>query len=68
MPVTNFFGSVMETIHTDSAYKTFSTRISNSKINSDMSLNRLSEDDLKEDLQNANIPDDDLKTEVTVYI
>ncbi|XP_019165621.1 PREDICTED: putative GPI-anchor transamidase [Ipomoea nil] len=25
VPVTNFFGSVMETIHTDSAYKTFST-------------------------------------------
>nr|GMD60716.1 putative GPI-anchor transamidase [Ipomoea batatas] len=25
VPVTNFFGSVMETIHTDSAYKAFST-------------------------------------------
>lgn len=59
MPVTNFFGSVMETIHTDSAYKAFSSRISNSKINS--------EDDLKEDFQNANIPNDDVKTEVTVY-
>ncbi|XP_073126411.1 uncharacterized protein [Henckelia pumila] len=29
VPVTNFFGSVMETIHTDSAYRAFSGRHSN---------------------------------------
>ncbi|XP_073311608.1 uncharacterized protein [Primulina huaijiensis] len=29
VPVTNFFGSVMETIHTDSAYRAFSGRNSN---------------------------------------
>ncbi|KAL5978433.1 hypothetical protein ACLOJK_029550 [Asimina triloba] len=28
VPVTNFFGSVMETIHTDSAYSTFSGKLS----------------------------------------
>ncbi|KAH0913461.1 hypothetical protein HID58_036782 [Brassica napus] len=39
VPVTNFFGSVMETIHTDSAYEAFSSRDSNSKIKSDMPLN-----------------------------
>lgn len=26
MPVTNFFGSVMETIHTDSAYRVLSSK------------------------------------------
>ncbi|CAN7096846.1 unnamed protein product [Brassica rapa subsp. narinosa] len=39
VPVTNFFGSVMETIHTDSPYEAFSSRDSNSKIKSDMPLN-----------------------------
>ncbi|XP_023644957.1 putative GPI-anchor transamidase isoform X2 [Capsella rubella] len=60
VPVTNFFGSVMETIHTNSAYKAFSSKTSNSKINSEMPLNQLSEDD---ELQKANIPNDELKTE-----
>jgi phosphatidylinositol glycan class K len=57
VPVTNFFGSVMETIHTDSAYKAFSSKTS--KINSDMPLNKLSE----QDLQNADIPNDELNNE-----
>ncbi|CAA7037092.1 unnamed protein product [Microthlaspi erraticum] len=56
VPVTNFFGSVMETIHTDSAHKAFSSNTS--KINSDMPLNQLSE----QDLQNADIPNDELNT------
>ncbi|XP_024008515.1 GPI-anchor transamidase isoform X3 [Eutrema salsugineum] len=59
VPVTNFFGSVMETIHTDSAYEAFSSRMSNSKIDTEMPLNQLSE----HDLQNANNPNDDSKTE-----
>ncbi|CAH2038540.1 unnamed protein product, partial [Thlaspi arvense] len=63
VPVTNFFGSVMETIHTDSAYEAFSSRISNSKINADMPLDQHPEHDLKENLQNANNPNDDLKNE-----
>ncbi|KAL0703635.1 hypothetical protein Bca4012_070060 [Brassica carinata] len=63
VPVTNFFGSVMETIHTDSAYHAFSSRISNSKIKSDTPFNQLSEQDVKEDLQNTNNQNDELKTE-----
>ncbi|KAH0876943.1 hypothetical protein HID58_064337, partial [Brassica napus] len=67
VPVTNFFGSVMETIHTDSAYHAFSSRISNSKIKSDtpfnQPFNQLSEQDVKEDLQNTNNQNDELKTE-----
>lgn len=62
VPVTNFFGSVMETIHTDSAYKAFSSKTS--KINSEMPLNQLSE----QDGQNADIPNDELNTEVTVKL
>jgi hypothetical protein len=67
VPVTNFFGSVMETIHTDSAYKAFSSKISERKINSEMPFNQLSEHDLKEELENTNIPNDELIAEVTVY-
>nr|VDC65235.1 unnamed protein product [Brassica rapa] len=63
VPVTNFFGSVMETIHTDSAYHAFSSRISNSKIKSDTPFNQLSEQDVKEDLRNTNNQNDELKTE-----
>ncbi|KAF8110342.1 hypothetical protein N665_0085s0068 [Sinapis alba] len=59
VPVTNFFGSVMETIHTDSPYKAFSSRISNS----DMPLNDPSKYGLKEDVQNGNNQNDELKTE-----
>ncbi|XP_010489334.1 PREDICTED: putative GPI-anchor transamidase isoform X2 [Camelina sativa] len=60
VPVTNFFGSVMETLHTDSVYKAFSSKTSNNKINSEMPLNQLSEHD---ELQKANIQNDELKTE-----
>ncbi|KAG2320102.1 hypothetical protein Bca52824_013315 [Brassica carinata] len=63
VPVTNFFGSVMETIHTDSPYKAFSSRIPNSKMNSDTPLNEPSKYGLREDVQNANNQNDDLKTE-----
>jgi phosphatidylinositol glycan class K len=63
VPVTNFFGSVMETIHTDSAYKAFSSKISERKINSEMPFNQLSEHDLKEELENTNIPNDELIAE-----
>ncbi|CAH8356047.1 unnamed protein product [Eruca vesicaria subsp. sativa] len=63
VPVTNFFGSVMETIHTDSAYHAFSSKISNSKIKSDMPFDQLSDQDVKEDLQNGNNQNDELKTE-----
>ena len=57
----------METIHTDSAYHAFSSRISKSKIKSDTPFNQLSEQDVKEDLQNTNNQNDELKTEVIVY-
>lgn len=67
VPVTNFFGSVMETIHTDSPYKAFSSRISNSKVNSDTPLNEPSQHGFKEDVQNANNQNDELKTEVSAY-
>ncbi|CAN8294932.1 unnamed protein product [Cochlearia groenlandica] len=63
VPVTNFFGSVMETIHTDSAYKAFSSRSPDSKINPDMPLDQHSEHGLKEDLHSTNIPKDELETE-----
>ncbi|KAJ0256634.1 hypothetical protein HA466_0095640 [Hirschfeldia incana] len=62
VPVTNFFGSVMETIHTDSAYHAFSSRISNSKIISDTPFIQVSsEQDGKEDLQYKNNQNDELK-------
>jgi phosphatidylinositol glycan class K len=53
----------METIHTDSAYKAFSSKISERKINSEMPFNQLSEHDLKEELENTNIPNDELIAE-----
>ncbi|XP_022744450.1 putative GPI-anchor transamidase [Durio zibethinus] len=43
VPVTNFFGSVMETIHTDAAYKALSRKISDrseSQISLDQSIHR----------------------------
>ncbi|CAA2987655.1 GPI-anchor transamidase [Olea europaea subsp. europaea] len=42
VPVTNFFGSVMEMIHTDSAYRAFSGKFSKSK--SEISLDQPDED------------------------
>ncbi|XP_022848639.1 GPI-anchor transamidase-like [Olea europaea var. sylvestris] len=42
VPVTNFFGSIMEMIHTDSAYRAFSGKFSKSK--SEISLDQPDED------------------------
>ncbi|KAK4394766.1 GPI-anchor transamidase [Sesamum angolense] len=54
VPVTNFFGSVMETIHTDSPYRAFSGRYSKkSKI--EMPLDQ-SDSDKRRTLQGSDVP------------
>ncbi|KAK4420959.1 GPI-anchor transamidase [Sesamum alatum] len=56
VPVTNFFGSVMETIHTDSPYRAFSGRYSKkSKI--EMPLDQ-SDRDQRRTLQGSDVPQD----------
>ncbi|XP_010531818.1 PREDICTED: putative GPI-anchor transamidase isoform X2 [Tarenaya hassleriana] len=64
VPVTNFFGSVMETIHTDSTYKAFSGRISD-KINSDTLFSQRSQHGNSETLDNVEASNEihELKTE-----
>ncbi|KAL3632272.1 hypothetical protein CASFOL_025256 [Castilleja foliolosa] len=57
VPVTNFFGSVMETIHTDSPYRAFSSRYSK-KIKIEMPLEKqrtLETSDVLQELDSSNI-------------
>ncbi|XVF31051.1 hypothetical protein REPUB_Repub16aG0112100 [Reevesia pubescens] len=56
VPVTNFFGSVMETIHTDAAYQARSRKISG-KFDSRMSLDQ-SEHHMERTLMNINDQDE----------
>lgn len=53
VPVTNFFGSVMEMIHTDSAYRAFSGKFSKSK--SEISLDQ-SDEDKQQRIKSSDIP------------
>lgn len=65
--MTNFFGSVMETIHTDSAYRTTLSR-KNSEIK--MPLQQSVEHDERRQLINSNVQDQtsDTKIEVTLHV
>ncbi|KAL5768172.1 hypothetical protein ACOSQ2_014955 [Xanthoceras sorbifolium] len=63
-PVTTFFGSVMETIHTDSAYRILSRRISE-KVKIKMPLKQPIDQEERRSLINSNVQDQtsDLNTE-----
>ncbi|KAL5770588.1 hypothetical protein ACOSP7_014742 [Xanthoceras sorbifolium] len=63
-PVTTFFGSVMETIHTDSAYRILSRRISE-KVKIKMPLKQPIDQEERSSLINSNVQDQtsDLNTE-----
>ncbi|KAJ4719703.1 GPI-anchor transamidase [Melia azedarach] len=64
VPVTNFFGSVMETIHTDSAYRTTLSRKNSKKVKIKLPLQQSMEHDERR-LLSSNVQDQtsDTKTE-----
>lgn len=66
--MTNFFGSVMETIHTDSAYRTTLSRKNSKKVKIKLPLQQSMEHDERR-LLSSNVQDQtsDTKTEVTVF-
>ncbi|KAH9659080.1 peptidase C13 family [Citrus sinensis] len=65
VPVTNFFGSVMETIHTDSAYRTtLSRKTSETK----MPLQQSVEHDESRQLINSNVQDQTSDTKIEVGV
>ncbi|GAY34549.1 hypothetical protein CUMW_282640 [Citrus unshiu] len=61
VPVTNFFGSVMETIHTDSAYRTTFSRKTSETI---MPLQQSVEHDESRQLINSNVQDQTSDTKI----
>ncbi|KAL2496711.1 Peptidase C13 family [Forsythia ovata] len=69
VPVTNFFGSVMETIHTDSPYRAFSGKYSKIEIPLDQSdevkQRRLKSSDVPQELTGSNITDKHVTCPVT---
>ncbi|KAK9175261.1 hypothetical protein WN944_027267 [Citrus x changshan-huyou] len=67
VPVTNFFGSVMETIHTDSAYRTTRSRKTSE---TKMPLQQSVKHDERRQLINSNVQDQtsDTKIEVTLHV
>ncbi|KAG5224027.1 GPI-anchor transamidase family protein [Salix suchowensis] len=56
VPVTNFFGSVMETIHTDSAYRAAPTKMSN-RAGISMAVEKTAQDDDRRTLIDSDVQD-----------